>query len=157
MLEEQIEAELDDQVKEQVKQRLAAGALSKLNEKEFWPVPKLCPSAIEPEMATPAFETQNGTGGTELRPIRQIDQWPQTVQFYRVDADDGHMWGLATTSPANFSYQLKVAEKQLRLEAMTATWNAAHAKCVLEFQKNFISRGPEEPLEMVVVHGSANR
>ena len=150
-LEEQIEADLEARVKEQVMQRLAADALSKLNEMELWPAPKLDKSALVPEMAIPSIETQNGTCGTELRPIQQIDQWPETVQFYRVDADDGHMWGLATTSPANFSYQLQVCDVDIRLEAMTLTWNAAHAARVLEFQKHFISRGPEEPLEMVVV------
>ena len=151
VLEEQIESPLEARMQEFVMQKLAAGALSKLNEKGLWPAPKPEQIAFEPVVAIPVFETQNGTSGTELRSNQQIDQWPETVHFYAVDADDGHMWGLATTSPVNFSYQLQVDDSDLRLEAMTVTWNAAHAARVLEFQKHFISRGPEEPLEMLVV------
>eukprot|EP00931_Biecheleriopsis_adriatica_P018218 TRINITY_DN12830_c0_g1_i1.p1 TRINITY_DN12830_c0_g1~~TRINITY_DN12830_c0_g1_i1.p1 ORF type:complete len:1498 (-),score=351.74 TRINITY_DN12830_c0_g1_i1:53-4546(-) len=150
-LEEPIEAS-SPEVVERAREKLAARALQKLPKSEIWPEAKT-DRDDEPDKDSPAFEIQNGTAGTEQRAIlfQQISEWPETVQFYKVDADDGHSWGLATTSPANFSYQLVIKDAVLRLEAMTASWNAAHAKHVLQFQEYFISRGPEERLEMAVV------
>ena len=152
VLEEEIEASKSELEKHRVRERLAAGALEKLYVQGCWPVAEPIVSSVEPAVEGSAYETQNGLGGTPGLVSLSVHQWPDgKVQIYHIDADDGSMWGLATISPANFSYQWKIGGKVLRLKAMTASWNSAHAKHAFQFQRPFISRDPEDIAEVIVV------
>eukprot|EP00930_Biecheleria_cincta_P031170 TRINITY_DN21631_c0_g2_i1.p1 TRINITY_DN21631_c0_g2~~TRINITY_DN21631_c0_g2_i1.p1 ORF type:complete len:1478 (+),score=338.07 TRINITY_DN21631_c0_g2_i1:79-4512(+) len=147
---------------EAARQRLAKQALDKLVSNgllssELTAIIKQ--PEIRPAKAAGAFQPLTGTGGADQRAglRRPLEQWPETVQLYTIEFDDEIRWGLATMSQANFSYQLKLAGAEVRLEARTTDWLTSYASVVTEFHKRIISGDPEDISEMAVVRVNAEK
>ena len=141
---------------EAAQERLAAQAVEKLHcngllSSDLKPIVKQ--PVIRPAKAPGAFQPFTGTGGLDQRASLRcpLEEWPNTVQLYTIEFDDEIRWGLVTTFQANFSYQLKLAGAEVRLEARTTEWLTSYASVVAEFHKRIISGDPEEICEMAVV------